>query len=58
MTAKQPSAAPSCPACGRPTRPEHRPFCSARCRQADLGRWLSGSYVIPGDKASERENED
>jgi endogenous inhibitor of DNA gyrase (YacG/DUF329 family) len=24
-----------------------RPFCSARCRQVDLGRWLAGDYAIP-----------
>jgi uncharacterized protein len=36
-----------CPICGRPPSPETRPFCSARCRDVDLNRWLSGSYVIP-----------
>jgi endogenous inhibitor of DNA gyrase (YacG/DUF329 family) len=41
-------ATPKCPICGKPTAAEHRPFCSARCRQVDLGRWLSGDYVIPG----------
>jgi endogenous inhibitor of DNA gyrase (YacG/DUF329 family) len=41
-------ATPKCPICGKPTVAEHRPFCSARCRQVDLGRWLSGDYVIPG----------
>jgi hypothetical protein len=29
------------------------PFCSERCRLIDLGRWLDGDYVIPGDKESE-----
>ena len=38
-----------CPECGRPTVEAHKPFCSARCRQIDLGRWLKGDYVIPGD---------
>ncbi len=37
-----------CPECGRAAVPEHRPFCSARCRDVDLGRWLKGMYVIPG----------
>ena len=41
----------SCPECGRPTDPAHRPFCSARCRQVDLGRWLRGGYAIPGPPA-------
>lgn len=37
-----------CPVCGRPAAPAMRPFCSARCRQVDLGRWLAGDYAIPG----------
>ena len=28
---------------------DFHPFCSARCRDVDLNRWLSGAYVIPGD---------
>jgi uncharacterized protein len=36
-----------CPICGRPAAEEMRPFCSPRCRDVDLNRWLSGSYVIP-----------
>jgi len=36
-----------CPICGRPAAAETNPFCSVRCREVDLGRWLSGSYVIP-----------
>lgn len=39
---------PRCPICDRPARPENHPFCSDRCRQVDLGRWLNGGYVIPG----------
>ena len=26
---------------------EHRPFCSSRCREIDLGRWFSGAYAVP-----------
>ena len=38
-----------CEVCGRPTEvPRFRPFCSARCADVDLGRWFSGSYVVPG----------
>lgn len=36
-----------CPICRRPSVQQHHPFCSARCRDIDLNRWLSGSYVIP-----------
>jgi len=34
--------------CGAPEVPAYHPFCSARCRDVDLGRWLKGSYFIPG----------
>ena len=37
----------ACPVCGRDVTAEHRPFCSARCRQIDLGRWLGERYRIP-----------
>jgi endogenous inhibitor of DNA gyrase (YacG/DUF329 family) len=33
--------------CGRPAAPEHRPFCSRRCADLDLQRWLTGRYAIP-----------
>ena len=36
-----------CPICGKPAGEAFRPFCSARCKDVDLGRWLSGSYAIP-----------
>lgn len=40
------STTPSCPICARPAKPEHRPFCSPRCRTIDLGRWFNGAYRI------------
>jgi hypothetical protein len=36
-----------CPICGRPAEDEFRPFCSRRCADLDLQRWLSGRYAIP-----------
>lgn len=36
-----------CPICGKPSDRAHYPFCSERCRDRDLHRWLSGSYAIP-----------
>ena len=36
-----------CPECGRPSSRADYPFCSERCRNIDLNRWLSGSYAIP-----------
>lgn len=38
----------TCPICGKPQTQATRPFCSSRCRDVDLNRWLKGSYVIPG----------
>jgi endogenous inhibitor of DNA gyrase (YacG/DUF329 family) len=37
-----------CPICGKPATDASRPFCSERCRDVDLNRWLSNSYAIPG----------
>jgi hypothetical protein len=39
-----------CAYCRRhPVDPAWRPFCSERCKLADLGHWLSGDYRVPGD---------
>jgi hypothetical protein len=38
---------PKCPICGRPAEADARPFCSRRCADLDLQRWLSGRYAIP-----------
>lgn len=50
----------SCPICEKPSDPAYRPFCSRRCADVDLGRWLSGSYSLPGEaagpEATEQEN--
>jgi hypothetical protein len=47
-----PRGAP-CPICGKPAEPGHRPFCSTRCRNVDLGRWLKGGYRIETDETTE-----
>ncbi len=39
-----------CPICGRPAGAEATPFCSKRCADVDLHRWLSGRYAIPTDE--------
>lgn len=39
----------SCPVCGKQTDPNVRPFCSRRCADVDLGRWLNESYRVPGE---------
>ncbi len=37
-----------CPICNSEVHPDHRPFCSKRCAQIDLHRWLSEQYAVPG----------
>ncbi|MDH4384224.1 MAG: DNA gyrase inhibitor YacG [Caulobacter sp.] len=37
-----------CPVCGKPSVESDRPFCSRRCADVDLHRWLAGTYAIPG----------
>jgi uncharacterized protein len=36
-----------CPICGKPALHRFRPFCSKRCADIDLNRWLSGTYAVP-----------
>lgn len=38
-----------CPICKKPADPVLRPFCSKRCADLDLHRWLSDRYVVPGE---------
>jgi endogenous inhibitor of DNA gyrase (YacG/DUF329 family) len=45
-----------CPICGKPAVERLRPFCSRRCADVDLNRWLSGTYAVPG-KPEETEDE-
>ena len=42
---------PSCPICAKPGDVAWLPFCSKRCADIDLGRWLGGRYAIPGEPA-------
>jgi len=39
----------SCPICKKQPVPQYRPFCSRRCADVDLARWLNGSYAVPSD---------
>jgi endogenous inhibitor of DNA gyrase (YacG/DUF329 family) len=39
-----------CPICEAPTEQHFRPFCSKRCQELDLGRWLRDSYRIPTEE--------
>ncbi|MEM9988316.1 MAG: DNA gyrase inhibitor YacG [Pseudomonadota bacterium] len=48
MTTKTPKSLGRCPICQKPTVEEYLPFCSKRCADIDLNRWLSDGYAIPG----------
>lgn len=37
----------SCPICAKPTEKKYRPFCSKRCADIDLAKWVSGGYAVP-----------
>jgi endogenous inhibitor of DNA gyrase (YacG/DUF329 family) len=52
---KDASPGKRCAICGKPAHPRFTPFCSARCADVDLNRWLSGSYVIPTAETPEDE---
>jgi endogenous inhibitor of DNA gyrase (YacG/DUF329 family) len=52
----------TCPICGKGPDAKYRPFCSRRCADVDLGRWLNESYAIPAsdddeDRGPEQETE-
>lgn len=47
-----------CPMCGRPAIVRHRPFCSKRCADLDLGHWLGGDYRIPTDEQADLDDSD
>ena len=42
-----------CPICSRPSDAKYRPFCSRRCADVDLSRWLAGAYAVPDAEESE-----
>lgn len=48
--------APPCAICGKPQQRQYRPFCSRRCADVDLGRWMTGAYRTPA--AEEDADED
>ena len=45
----------ACPMCDKDSDKTYRPFCSKRCADLDLGKWMTGSYVI---QTSDDEDED
>ena len=51
----RPKRQAKCPICGRNTQIETRPFCSGRCADIDLSRWLGGKYAIAGKEDDEED---
>lgn len=48
----------TCPICNRKSDAEYKPFCSRRCADVDLGKWLTGSYAIPAAAIDDENPED
>ena len=46
-----------CAICGKEQDPKYRPFCSKRCADVDLNRWLSGGYAIPAAEEDDPDEE-
>jgi endogenous inhibitor of DNA gyrase (YacG/DUF329 family) len=46
-----------CAICGQPAQLRYKPFCSKRCADVDLNRWLTGKYAIPVEEGRDRPDE-
>lgn len=46
----------NCPICKAKTEQFYRPFCSKRCADLDLAKWLNGSYAVPSTDPEDIEN--
>ena len=54
----KPAAGKACPICGRPEMPETKPFCSKRCADVDLSRWLGGVYRVESADRPDRDTDE
>lgn len=45
-----------CPMCGKPAEERFRPFCSKRCADLDLGKWLGDGYRMPTDEQPDEDD--
>nr|WP_319249589.1 DNA gyrase inhibitor YacG [uncultured Celeribacter sp.] len=45
----------SCPICGADAVKAYRPFCSKRCADIDLARWMNGAYAVPSTREEDPE---
>jgi uncharacterized protein len=53
----EPVRVKSCSICGKPQVERFRPFCSRRCADVDLNRWLTGVYAVPAVEQDDAEAE-
>ena len=54
---RKPSGTRVCPICGKPVEEAFSPFCSKRCADIDLNRWLSGVYSVPVKEDDDEDGE-
>jgi uncharacterized protein len=52
------SAGRACAICGQAAQLRYKPFCSKRCADVDLNRWLTGKYAIPVEEGRDHPDED
>ncbi|HYH38170.1 MAG TPA: DNA gyrase inhibitor YacG [Azospirillum sp.] len=52
------SGSVACPICGKPAAAEYRPFCSKRCADVDLSRWLGGVYRVETEEGPDDPKKD
>ncbi|MCK0207341.1 DNA gyrase inhibitor YacG [Starkeya koreensis] len=55
---KVPAGGKPCPICGKPPAEKYKPFCSSRCADIDLHRWLTGAYAIPVTEDDDEDGEE
>ena len=51
------NSAARCPLCGKPADQAFKPFCSKRCADIDLNRWLTGVYAVPVKEVDDEDGE-
>ena len=55
---ERPKKARPCPNCGKPQDAAFKPFCSKRCADVDLGRWLNEDYRVASNEAPDQAEEE
>ena len=44
----------TCPICASDSASRYHPFCSKRCADLDLAKWLGGGYAIPSSSPEDQ----